>query len=472
MHSISKFGGHLGEVYVGEHLEQAGQNVIFPEMSNNEGFDLFLHGHEINVKTISDAYQLSAHFAEYPNIPVIIPGDAVHIPDGAIHFDPSNGIEDVLKALDSHASHLVIVDDALSHADVMGQSGDALELASGNAHSMYDVGGDIHFPIITGIFSGYREANLLLNNKTTLLAAAKNMSLDIAGTGGGGFIGAKMGGMTGFLIGGPIGAAIGTFLGGVSGAVLGRSATNSVKRIPLEEAIREYEAAYEKMQSNITYEQANAKRIFQKNMNEEQVRLDSIALKAKREIEDRVNAMKESYQQNQFLTQPAFQRLIGNENTELDCLLAKLHEKLDTRPFFRRYIMPDIEVMSIEVAMECLTNHRRLVNGLLREYNDEKKIPRNEVFKVIASFGLQIESVMDILVAAESDRKQKEEEVRVGILNTTELIATERAISFNNLEKIFIFLREQVERNLKPYLERVVRCKGSVESEASKLGIG
>ena len=470
--SIHKFGGHLGEVYVGEHLEQAGQNVVFPEMSNNEGFDLLLQGHEINVKTVSDAYQLSAHFAEYPDIPVIIPGDAAHIPDGAIHFSPSYGIEDLLKALDSHDSHLVFVDDALSHAEVMGQSGDALELASGNAHSLCEVGGDIHFPIITGILSGYREVNLLLEDKTTLRDATKNISLDIVGTGGGGIAGAKIGGMTGLAIGGPIGAAVGAFLGGVSGAVLGRRATNSVKRIPLEEAIDEYESAYEKMQTHIAIEQYNAKQSFQKTMKEEQIRLDNIALKAKKEIEVRINEIKESYHQQQFLTQSEFKNLIWNVNVELDGLIARLNEKLSTRSFMRRYLIPDIEVMSVEVAMENLIKYRGATYNLLTKYNEADKVPRNEVFKEIETFGLQIEMVIDILVNAEFERKQKEEEIRGCILKVTEVVATERANSFSNLEKNFISLREQIEKNLNPIIEHVTGAKINVQAESSKLGLG
>ena len=114
------------------------------------------------------------------------------------------------------------------------------------------VGGDIsaefteidpsgHFPFVTVLVSGFREVKLLDKGKTEVEDAIKNISLDLAGSGLGGFAGAKGGALIGSAILPGIGTAVGGLLGGVIGAVAGRSVSNGIKYEDYEDAKASYE---------------------------------------------------------------------------------------------------------------------------------------------------------------------------------------------------------------------------------------
>lgn len=173
---VDKIGGHIGETYAAEHFADAGVSVEWPEASNQAGWDLLLNGHEVNVKLLSDASNLSEHFSKYPDIPAIIPGDANNIPENAFIFDPSEGIDSLTDILTSGQENLVIVDASLSGADVMEQAADATDILAGSADI---IGANI--PLVTLAFSGWREAKLLRQSQTNLASAAKTLDLMLLG---------------------------------------------------------------------------------------------------------------------------------------------------------------------------------------------------------------------------------------------------------------------------------------------------
>ena len=95
--------------------------------------------------------------------------------------------------------------------------------------STLDFSSSAHIPIITIGISTFREMRLLLDEKTDGLTSKKNVSLDVAGTGGVGFLGAKAGALIGTAICPGIGTAIGGLLGSIGGAIGGRALTTSNK---------------------------------------------------------------------------------------------------------------------------------------------------------------------------------------------------------------------------------------------------
>jgi hypothetical protein len=230
---VNKLLGHVGEWHAQEHLASAGLDVSMPDATNVPGLDLWVDGHAVNIKTVKDAAAAAySHFGDYPDIPIVVPADAENIPADALHFDPSSGFDHVGLA---GSDHLVIVDHALSHADVLDQSNHALDV-------LRNPGLHLHFPWVTAAVSGIREARLLAKGHTDLTRAAKNVAVDTAVVGGGGAVGMKFGALVGSALG-PIGAVVGGLAGGLLGAIGGRSAANAVKRAPLEAARTEYDAA-------------------------------------------------------------------------------------------------------------------------------------------------------------------------------------------------------------------------------------
>jgi hypothetical protein len=185
--------GHVTEFHVADHLQQAGVHVSMPDASNQPGLDLWADGHPLNVKNYQNISQLHEHFANYPDIPAVVPADARHIPETALQFSPG----DHLDASELVGHHQVVVDAALSHADGI----DSIQHVTGALEG----GGvpDAAFPVVTALISGYREAKLLSHHDTDLGRAAFNFSTDIAGVG----IGAHEGAVGGAAVGGLAGWA-------------------------------------------------------------------------------------------------------------------------------------------------------------------------------------------------------------------------------------------------------------------------
>jgi hypothetical protein len=113
-----------------------------------------------------------------------------------------------------------------------------------------------HFPVVTLVLSTTREIRLLSDEKTTLGESFKNASLDVAGTGIGGFGGAKAGALLGSLIAPGPGTLIGGILGGVAGAFGLRFVTDKVKTIHL----REVKEIYDRKASSMELETTTAAR--------------------------------------------------------------------------------------------------------------------------------------------------------------------------------------------------------------------
>jgi hypothetical protein len=227
--------GHLGEWPVGEHLINAGAAVSMPLSSNHPGLDLWVDGNPVNVKTVADAASLGGHFSTYPDIPVFVPFDAANIPADALHFNALNGFNSEVLA-GSH--NLMIVDDALSHADMAHQTRDAIDVLN-------HPGPHLHFPYITIAVSSFREIKLLAKGHTECMRAAKNVVTDAAAVGGGGLAGMKAGALVGTL-GGPVGTVVGGIIGGFLGALGGRAIANEIKTVPLNEAREKYDRAMKK----------------------------------------------------------------------------------------------------------------------------------------------------------------------------------------------------------------------------------
>lgn len=113
-----------------------------------------------------------------------------------------------------------------------------------------------HFPVITMLVSLHREVRLLEHHKTSFDIAAKNLVLDVAGTGGGAAAGAAAGMATGtkiglvagtvlpglgHAVGAGAGAAIGAVAGAIGGAMAGRAGSNKIKTEPFRKAKQELE---------------------------------------------------------------------------------------------------------------------------------------------------------------------------------------------------------------------------------------
>jgi hypothetical protein len=204
-HALS---GYVGEQIAANELATSGHVVFLPDATNVPFWDMQVDGHLFQIKTGGTALsQAQASTDAHPDIGII------SSPDVAAHFNHSIGLHDL------SSDHLAeITSHSLSGLDTIASAG------------------ALHIPIITAIRSSWREITLLEKEATTLQIAAKNLSLDIAGTGLGAGGGAHAGAFVGSFLGPGIGTAIGAAFGALVGAVLGRLGTDHIKHASFRQA--------------------------------------------------------------------------------------------------------------------------------------------------------------------------------------------------------------------------------------------
>jgi len=228
------------------------------------------HGVEKTIDLISKAESFDVHFG--------------HLMVAAEH-----GHEAWLGAVGAYlAKHMAVsgMDHAVSAKAAMADMTQHAGLSAAEAHngvaegvlhgasSSEHVGflADAHFPVITVLFSSYREFQLLADDKTTFLRAAKNVAVDGAAVAGGGLLGAKAGAAAGTLFAPVIGTIVGGILGGIVGSVAGKFGATSVRFSRFESAKSAYLATADKakqdVNSLIQRSQADAKQMHRQGSKE------------------------------------------------------------------------------------------------------------------------------------------------------------------------------------------------------------
>ncbi|WP_156036452.1 hypothetical protein [Blastococcus sp. URHD0036] len=198
--SIIKWRGHVGEQQVMEQLTPwLGDRAQLEPLSNNPGSDLSIDGRDFNVKlTENYANVAPSHFADNPDVPIIINSNAANIPSDALHVDLSKPFD--VAMLDGHH---VIVADGLTLSGAEDALMDAFGPAAGGIHGAGDLGDaassalqDTALPVLGSairvVRSGFREGALLKHHGDTG-RLVKNITTDVAVTGGGVAVGGTVG---------------------------------------------------------------------------------------------------------------------------------------------------------------------------------------------------------------------------------------------------------------------------------------
>lgn len=221
---MTRLEGYVNEQYAADVLTDLGYEVEFPTSANQEGWDLLVNGEPWQVKGGHTPSVIADHLEKNPDIPVVT--------------------SDVLKEHSAEQEAVIGLQEL--DPDVIEQ---VTEQTIGAADSLGDTMG-IGVPIVTLAASGFREFKLLTGGQTDITNAMKNVGLDVAGTGGGGLVGAKLGATIG-AVGGPVGFAIGGVLGAIGGAILGRTGTNLIKNINYKHAVENYQLQLEQSKQQV-----------------------------------------------------------------------------------------------------------------------------------------------------------------------------------------------------------------------------
>lgn len=461
---INKIAGHIGEVYAADHLETAGVSVEWPDVSNQIGWDLLVDGHEVNVKLVADYSSLSEHFAKYPDIPVLVPGDMENLPSNAIYLNTTDGIDQMMAALGSGQEHLVIVDSALNNADVISQAERATDVLLGSP----DIIGS-HLPVLTILFSGWREASLLAEGKTAVTHSLKNISLDTAGTGVGGAAGAKAGALIGTAMG-PVGMAAGAVVGGIGGAVIGRFLTNKVKQAPYKSAIESYKTEAEKLNALVRDETETLAKNIEEMTTTKQKEMELIVQREQSSLREDFKRVRQ--QRRMDLEMPVKQaiEILQAAINEINLLQENVRTRLQESPWFRRLFLPSRRQLAMELTITRLQYAKKSLKRYQSRLHRKATVNRNELYTILAGYGVQYAQTAYEIQSIEDKRIQREEMLRTTVFNSQQRIIGKRVGCLSDLAKGIVKVKQAAQLKLNPAMEHVKQLADKVKIEANRIG--
>jgi uncharacterized membrane protein len=468
--ALAKVAGHVGESVVSHHLQTAGLHVDWPEASNNPGWDIAVNGEHLDVKAAAKdmwSGSIYSHFADHPDIPVVVAGDALNIPSDAIHFnsETGTGFATLTKTLEHGGAHHVIVDDALSHSYLHEHVQHATSTALGSHHIAH-----AHFPLVTFALSGWKEMKLLFNDKTDLHTALKHVSLDTAGTGIGGLAGAKTGAIIGSFLG-PIGMGLGAIAGAVGGTIAARSFTNDIKHKNFETAKQDYETAIQRLRTELYREEATAKTQLATLKNSSQNSLSSEAEGIKETLDKRLLELQKWSDSSRFVLKGEGLVLAKDGLKEFRELVTCLEKRFRQHGIWERIFWPDLSTMADEKALKFMRKVEAKLQEFILRLEIGESIPRNELLSLLGIAGVvrpKVTSYLDAIYAVQSVRqRQLQSEVQSQITNLIE----KRSEAVRSLNEAVEAFAARIKDNLAPLIVVREEKEESLKSEARKLGM-
>jgi hypothetical protein len=207
---VSRLQGYVAEQSVMLHLVREGHQVEPARSPTEQGWDLRVDGHPVQVKNTLNPEHIREHLEANPDIPVIVNAEMAD------------------KFADSPN---VWVDHALRHEDVLETTNETLN-AMDNFGGLDDLVG---IPIITIGFSMYRNFDDFNDARIDLETYAKRVGIDAAFRTAGSGAGALALGAIGSVVG-PVGTVVGAAIGGVLGNLAGSTGSDAVNHDSLCDA--------------------------------------------------------------------------------------------------------------------------------------------------------------------------------------------------------------------------------------------
>ena len=439
--ALNKLKGHVAESHVAKHFEETGVEAVWPEASNQEGWDLLLNGNQVNVKLVNDANNLLAHFKEHPEIPVVIPSDADSIPETAFHFDPSEGIDHLFDYLKDNPENAVIVNEQLSYIGIEENLEAGTDLALGVDEGIPG----FNFPLITTAVSGWREINLLEKGDTDIESAIKNAGLDIAGVGVGAGIGMAIG--TAILPG------IGTAAGGFLGSMIGRKVTKDIKLIPFKDAQKVWKKAVKEFKQKAQKSAVKYKQQFNQSQKIEQSNLDQQALRIKDTINHDIRNLRKRTIEREKPSIKLRKDLLRNISDEV------MHIQLNWIDYFWPSSQTIVYIRKLNA-----------IKSLRQQIESNPHVDRASLFEMCAKEGLCRSYILSEIERIEEGRKIHENQLIDNIKEKQKTLLDQRLKSMKKLSSKVTEYTTQIRKELLPYIHQVKNSQNYVQKEALKLG--
>lgn len=200
--AATRLSGYVAEQQVAVDLAREGHVVEFPNGPAEPGWDLLVDGHPVQVKCSMDADYVLEHFETYPDIPVVVNAE-------------------LAEQLGDHP--MILVDAALSHAEVASMTDESIEALAGFA----DADDLLPIPFLSVAFATFRNFGDLDAGRIDRGTFAERVGVDAAARTVGGGAGSILGGALGSVLG-PVGAVVGASIGGFVGSVAGGTGADAI----------------------------------------------------------------------------------------------------------------------------------------------------------------------------------------------------------------------------------------------------
>ena len=462
----SALKGRMAEHVLADHLHTLGADVALAASPNQMGWDLTIDGVAVNPKLYADAAQTAEHFSRFSEVPVVLPADSLHIPADALHFDSLTGagLDNLHETLAQGGDHLTLVDDSLSHANLGHQASDALS-ASGDPASMVH----LHLPWVALVLSGWREARLLSDGHTEFTSSIKNVSLDVAGTGIGGFAGAKSGALIGSLFG-PVGAGIGAVVGGIGGALFGRKVTGHLKEAPLREAHANYMAAHAAFQDALAAENHRIEEQTEDVKLKEQKALSAAAASAKEQIGSAIADNRREQDATLELGADEARGLMLASLRSVLAFRADLAARRAACSIWRRWFWPDLSLLACEQAIEVLDSAVLRLNAWQEAVTAGHQLNRSEVYSFLGAIGFTETEIRLSLTQMEEKQRDREESIQRMFRDAMSSLLRLRGAAMERIKLVIEEAIQGAQLNLEPQVARTIQARRHAEREARRLG--
>ena len=465
--NAGKYDRLFAEHIVAESLRVRAHSVSFAEDPERNIYQAAVDGRSFDLGEPLQ-FDFQNHLEEYPGTSILTPGDFFRAEEGIFTIDHApgsyrlsiiggGGLDAALGTNRALAGNIAI---ASPHIPVLASAGDV----------------DFQNPFLTLGLSTLREIRLLKKKHTNLLTSVKNIGLDAAGTGIGGFAGAKAGATIGTAVAPGMGSVVGAILGGISGAFAGRSISNRIKFSRAETARSHYEKKIQDFQQRVQAVTREAMHALEAVLEREQSVLGTIGLKRVREHEALTKRL-ESRRRSAYILPPGsmrefFSRCESDIRTEAKEIAAALREI----PFRQRVVWPGEAAVRLLVQEKHVAGHlAELVtarSALLDPACSLGDVERTEVcLELIAAFGGHEEEIRTHLLRYRAIANENIATLAAWPPAPLRELARTRAAALRRIRGKAEILRRQTGAALKQDVTKAKRAQTLFAKELRKLGL-
>ncbi len=361
---LNRLVGYVGEAKAGDYYGSQGTEVSYNKAPNVPGYDLKVDGDPIQVKVGGTAKTFRTHFERYPDTPVVTGPDNLEIvPDGAdVSF---------VDSLDADQIHA------------------ATEESLDFVHDDFSTGGPI-VPYITVIRSSLQQIGLLAGGHTDLTAAAKNVGLDAAGVGLGGWAGAQAGAAVGSYVG-PYGTVIGGFIGAIAGVIGGKSIANEVKSADFRRSVEDYEKVVTSAKEAVQSKQVEAHRLLVAELARQQDGLQRYVHAVQRKLKVKLEGCHHWHHNRCIAFVGVFPKVLGRVRKGLEAREKAELAGMERSGLFRRALWPQLVDVrygllktSFRLRIHAVTSAKRRFTALSSK--TPSQIPASDAIRQIQQF--------------------------------------------------------------------------------------